>query len=51
MSAPAVAACRKALRDVHETFPEALAPLEAAFDGRISARLDDDSAWARVTRS
>jgi hypothetical protein len=50
MSHAAVTACRQGLRRVHERLPEALAPLEAAFDLRIASRLEDDAAWDRVTR-
>lgn len=48
MSAPAVARCRSALREVWERSPEVLTPIEPAFDVRISERLADDAVWAAL---
>lgn len=45
MTPPAVQVCRDAVRAVWEAMPEALTPIEEAFDVRIPQRLDDDSAW------
>lgn len=50
MTAPAVQACREALRQVHEQFPEVLSPIETAYDVNISARLEDDAVWSELAR-
>lgn len=50
MSAPAVAACRKALAEVHATDPSLLAPIEAAFGVSVEARLADDAIWSALVR-
>lgn len=50
MTPSAVAACRQALREVHASAPELLAPIEAAFDVSVSRRLEDDAIWAGLGR-
>lgn len=48
MNAPAVDACRKALRQVYSTNPELLTPIETAFGVSIQRRLDDDAIWSAL---
>ena len=49
MSRPAVETCRSALREVHESVPTVLRPIEAAFDVRIADRLADDRIWSALS--
>jgi 4-hydroxy-tetrahydrodipicolinate synthase len=50
MTAPAVQACRDALRQVHELDVRILSPIEPAFDVSIEQRLADDAVWAALAR-
>jgi len=50
MSAAGVAQCREALRQVHESDPGILGPIEDAFDVRIDQRLGDDGVWSALAR-
>jgi 4-hydroxy-tetrahydrodipicolinate synthase len=50
MTAPAVAACRAAIREVWERRPDVLRPIETAFGVSIAKRLADDSIWSKLTR-
>jgi len=50
MSRAAVAQCRAALRTVHQSAPELLQPIEAAFSVSITARLADDDVWSALCR-
>ena len=49
MNRAAVERCRGALRQVHETAPDILEPVERAFDVRIAHRLGDDAVWSALT--
>lgn len=50
MSSTAVARCREALRQVHESDQGILGPIEDAFDVRIDQRLGDDGVWSALGR-
>jgi 4-hydroxy-tetrahydrodipicolinate synthase len=50
MSAAAVAQCRDALREVHQSDQGILGPIEEAFDVRIDQRLEDDGVWSAFVR-
>jgi 4-hydroxy-tetrahydrodipicolinate synthase len=50
MTSAGVQACRGALKTIHDNAPELLAPIEAAFDVKISERLHNDDVWAKLTR-
>jgi 4-hydroxy-tetrahydrodipicolinate synthase len=50
MTKTAVAICRDALAEVHRADSTLLAPIEAAFDVSIDARLRDDSVWSALVR-
>ncbi|MCA9529002.1 MAG: 4-hydroxy-tetrahydrodipicolinate synthase [Myxococcales bacterium] len=50
MTPAGVAACREALRAVHASNAEHLAPIGRAFDVDIAARLADDAVWSSLAR-
>jgi hypothetical protein len=50
LPAAGVQIVRDTLRAVYAASPEVLAPIEAAFDVSIGARLEDDAVWAGLTR-
>ncbi|MBE7464173.1 MAG: 4-hydroxy-tetrahydrodipicolinate synthase [Planctomycetes bacterium] len=51
LSAPGVAACRQAVREVHAAAPELFATLELLFRVKVGERLADDGAWNGLARA
>lgn len=50
MTAPAVNACREALRAVHAADSTVLAPIAQHFDVDVAQRLSDDALWSTLVR-
>jgi 4-hydroxy-tetrahydrodipicolinate synthase len=51
MTRQAIEQCREALRQIHKATPEIFKPINEAFGVNVERRIEDNAAWAPLTRN